>query len=171
MKPPRDPGAHLQGPALKVGSRGHVPRTPAGASASPAAPPWRPTTRSPTCTLPLRWFCCDVFYERADGMARARGKVLPWDKKLTLANSKFTACIFIFLIPAPSASNWGSTSLFSPFSPARSYLFIFIFRSRPSRLPPVGVGGFNPPAGVSRRHPAARGQGPPRLCFSGLLKE
>lgn len=50
------------------------------------------------------------FYHRADGPARARGKVLPWDKKLTLANGKFTACIFIFLILAPSASNWCPTS-------------------------------------------------------------
>lgn len=93
-------------------AHGPVPRTWAGAS--PALPSWSPTTRSPTCTLPLDQFRCNVFYEHADGMARARGKVLPWDKKLTLANSKFTACIFIFLIPAPSASNWGSTSLFSP---------------------------------------------------------
>lgn len=93
-------------------AHGPVPRTWAGAS--PALPSWSPTTRSPTCTLLLDQFRCNVFYEHADGMARARGKVLPWDKKLTLANSKFTACIFIFLIPAPSASNWGSTSLFSP---------------------------------------------------------
>lgn len=92
----------------------------------PPPPPRSPTTRSPTCTLPLHQFRCNVFYEHADGMARARGKALPWDKKLTLANSKFTACIFIFLIPAPSASNWGSTLLFSPLflQPA---LFFFFF--------------------------------------------
>lgn len=110
--------------------------------ASPALPPRSPTTRSPTCTLPLDRFCCIVFYEHADGMARARGKVLPWDKKLTLANSKFTACIFIFLIPAPSASNWGSTSPFSPLiSPACSYLFFSFYAAGPSRRPPAGVGG------------------------------
>lgn len=113
-------------------AHGPVPRTWAGAS--PALPSWSPTTRSPTCTLPLDQFRCNVFYEHADGMARARGKVLPWDKKLTLANSKFTACIFIFLIPAPSASNWGSTSLFSPLflQPA---LFFSFSAARPSSHP------------------------------------
>lgn len=46
-----------------------------------------------------------TLYDGADGPARAGGKVLPWDKKLTPANGKFTACIFIFLIPAPSATD------------------------------------------------------------------
>lgn len=118
---PTGPGRTPPGPHAEGGKPRARPQDPSRCVCVPRIPPWRPTTRSPTCTLPLRWFCCDVFYERADGMARARGKVLPWDKKLTLANSKFTACIFIFLIPAPSASNWGSTSPFSPLiSPARS---------------------------------------------------
>ena len=66
------------------------------------------------------------------------GEALPWDKKLTLANSKFTACIFIFLILAPSASNWGATSLFSPLflQPALFFSFIFfIFAAGPSSYP------------------------------------
>lgn len=46
-----------------------------------------------------------ALYDGADGPARAGGKVLPWDKKLTPANSKFTARIFIFLILAPSATD------------------------------------------------------------------
>lgn len=101
---------------------------------SPPASPRSPTTRSPTCTLPLHQFRGNVFYEHADGMARARGKALPWDKKLTLANSKFTACIFIFLIPAPSASNWGSTLLFPLYfsSPRLLYFFHFLQRSPPA---------------------------------------
>jgi hypothetical protein len=82
-------------------------------------------------TLSRCHFCCNVFYGHADGLARARGKVLPWDKKLTLANSKFTACIFIFLTPAPSASNRGSAPPFSPFiSPIRCFLFYFVFYSQ-----------------------------------------
>lgn len=83
--------------------------------------------------------CCDVLYEHADGVARARGEALPWDKKLTLANSKFTACIFIFLILAPSASNRGSASLFSPLflQPA---LFLFLFFSVLQLGPPATHG-------------------------------
>lgn len=151
--------------AWEAREAGAVPRTPAGASKPPALPPHSPATRSPTCTLLLDQFHRNVFYEHADGMARARGKVLPWDKKLTLANSKFTACIFIFLIPAPSASNWGSTSLFSPLflQPTFFSLSLFFFRSQ--ALQPASGVGCSHPTRVSRLQPAAcnpsSGQGTP----------
>lgn len=149
-------------------TQGAVPRTPAGASKSPALPPPSPTTRSPTCTLLLDQFCCNVFYEHADGMARARGKVLPWDKKLTLANSKFTACIFIFLIPAPSVSNWGSTSLFSPLFLQPAFFFFFMFSSR-ALQPLTGVGFSHPIESVqamtSSLQPPHPGQGTPYFCL------
>lgn len=138
---PTGPRGTPRGTGAEGGKHRVSPQDPSRCAGVPRVPPWSPTTRSPTCTLPLDQFCCIVFYEHADGMARARGKVLPWDKKLTLANSKFTACIFIFLIPAPSASNWGSTSPFSPLiSPARSYLFFSFYAAGPSRCPPAGAG-------------------------------
>lgn len=134
----------------KVGSTQACPQDPGRCIRVPPLPPRSPTTRSPTCTLPLHQFRCNVFYEHADGMARARGKALPWDKKLTLANSKFTACIFIFLIPAPSASNWGSTLLFSPlFLQHALVLFFFIFCS--GALQPRAEVGFSHP--IPPEHP------------------
>lgn len=87
-----------------------------------------------------------ALYDRADGPARARGKVLPWDKKLTLANGKFTACIFIFLIPVPSASNR------CPASPAfylqdAAWQDLGLLLAREPRLPmqrPMGSPGESP---------------------------
>lgn len=58
--------------------------------------------------------------------ARARGEALPWDKKLTRANSKFTACIFIFLIPAPSARHWAHVAILPPLV-LHIHFLLFIF--------------------------------------------
>lgn len=166
---PPQPGVSPDIPGPKVGSTPARPQDPCRCVLIPRPPHLERDHPEPHM---LDQFCRNVFYEHADGMARARGKVLPWDKKLTLANSKFTACIFTFLIPAPSASNWGSTSPFSPFiSPACSFLFIFfIFRSRALQMPP-GVGVSSPHQRIQAVTSTPRPPGPrtgPPSAFSGL---
>lgn len=171
-KPPRltTRDADLNAPVLKGEAQGLVPRTPAGASVAPALPPRARPPGAPHAHC--RSINSAVMYFMNIQMAetRARGKVLPWDKKLTLANSKFTACIFIFLIPAPSASNWGSTSVLPPFiSPAHSGVFFFFsfYAAGPSRRPPAD------PAAVSRLRSAdcepRPGQGHRRSGFCSLF--